>query len=190
MMYQHRFHSNSGLSLLELLVSMALIAVIAAGLAQSMGQGIRVWEVSKTVQARQEPIILRTALRSWIEQAVPPNRTLPYDNSFSGSNNEFTFLTLQATPYNSLSAAQRIHVFATTSSLNITISYLDDSGKQVSSTSRVLMDSTATISYFLEASDGGRWVSSWANDAELPRLVRIESTASNWPDFTVAPLLR
>jgi len=185
-----RFRPDSGLTLLELLVALAIMAVIAAGLAQTFGQGLRIWETSKTIQTRQEPIILRTLLRNWIEQAVAPNRLLPHDNSFTGSNIGFSFLTLHSTPYNTLAAAQKISVFATGESLKVTIAYLDDAGNQISIETRQLSDNTAIFSYFMKTSEGGEWVSKWADKSILPDLIRIESLDQNWPEFTVAPLLR
>ncbi|MEE9455327.1 MAG: prepilin-type N-terminal cleavage/methylation domain-containing protein [Paracoccaceae bacterium] len=185
-----RFRSDSGLTLLELLVALAIMAIIAAGLAQTLGQGIRVWEASKTVQSRQEPIILRTHLRNWVEQAVAPNRLLPHDNSFSGNNMGFSFLTLHRTPYNALAAAQRIRVYATIDKLFVTIAYLDDAGDQISNETRQLSDSTAIFSYFIRTSEGGEWTPKWSDEPTLPDLIRIESLDPNWPEFTVAPLLR
>lgn len=184
------FKPNSGLSLLELLVALAIMAVIGAGLAQSFGLGIRVWETSRSIQAQQEPLILRTTLRDWIEQTTPPNRLLPHDNTFTGDQNGFAFLTLATTPFEAEAAALRVNVQGSESGLDMTLTYLNDSGDGIRTETRHLSDGLPVFSYYSQAVDVDDWLESWTSESTLPSLIRIEIQTPNWPEFTVTPMLR
>lgn len=186
----NRFKPNSGLSLLELLVALAIMAVIGAGLAQSFGLGIRVWETSRTIQTQQEPLILRTTLRDWIEQMTPPNRLLPQDNSFVGDQNGFAFPTLAATPFEGQAAALRVNAQGSEAGLDMMLMYLDDSGGAIRSETRHLSDGAPTFSYYSQAPDTDDWQEKWISESTSPSLIRIEIQTSDWPEFIIAPMLR
>lgn len=186
----NRMKPNGGLSLLELLVALAIMAVIGAGLAQSFGLGIRVWETSRSIQTQQEPLILRTTLRDWIEQMTPPNRLLPQDNTFTGDQNGFAFLTLAATPFEAQAAALRINVWGSNAGLDMTLTYLDDNGDGIRSETRHLSDGQPVFSYYSQTPNMDDWLEIWTSKSIIPSLIRIEIQTSDWPEFTVAPMLR
>lgn len=64
--------ADGGYTLMELLIAMALVAFLSAGLLASVGSGTRIWESSELRSARQsESSVLETTLRQHIERAVP-----------------------------------------------------------------------------------------------------------------------
>jgi len=187
------FNNRSGLSLLELLVALAIMAVIATGLSRSLGLGVRVWESSQSIQEREEPLILRSQLRDWLEQALPPNRLVPFDNSFIGTTTGFSFLTLAETPFAANTAALRIEVTSADRLLILRVSYLDDMEIVIRSEERILthFETPPEFSFYSTEADKEGWQSSWDSELLLPELVKIEfpTFVPQWPEFTVAPLL-
>ncbi len=182
------FHHDEGLSLLELLIALALMAIIAAGLSQSLGLGIRVWETSQRIDEPEEALILRARLRGWIERAEPPNRLLPFDNEFTADQDGFSFLTLAPTPHMPEAAAMRVSITRSPDGLIMMLTYLDDFGEPLETDTRKLSESEPLFSYFDDAEPG--WVPEWQEKSYLPALVKIEVDSDDWPEFTVSPLLR
>lgn len=186
----HRsFKLNSGVSLLELLVALAIMAMIGAALARSFGVGIRVWENSQVVQEQQEPLVLRTKLRDWLERATPPNSVTDYDMNFYGNSDGFSFLTQGNIPYEN-SSALRVSITNTNNVMNMEITYLDYGGEKIRTDTRQLSSVQGTFSYYIEDTNDARWVEEWVTENQLPALIKIETSDDNWPEFTVAPLLR
>lgn len=180
-------NSRSGFSILELLIALALMGLIAGGLASTMGLGARVWERSQTLQNNEVPAALRILLRNWVIQMTPPKRTLPFDHPFVGTPNRFSFTTLAELPSSPDVAALYIKVHTDINGLQMTIEYLDDGGSVKRSEERPLNDAEMIFSYYARGTD--LWLTEWSDDRHLPDLVRIESKSVNpyWPEFTVAP---
>lgn len=178
-----RRNSRSGVTLLELLLSLALMALIAVGLASTLGLGTRVWEQSKRQVGAQEQIVLRTRLRTWLSQSVSPTRLLPFDHQFTATDQEFSFVTLAETPHEPNAAALLVSVKIVEDETVLSLSYLGDSGSSVKSEDRVLYADEAVLAYFdpinLE------WVYDWDNAYVLPSLVKIEAVNDSraWPLF-------
>ena len=188
-----RFTRRSGLSLLELLISLGLLAIITGGIASAMGLGVRLYDRSTTLAATQNLIAHRIRLRALLTAALPPSQIAPFDVSFGGTSTGFAFTTLAARGMAPDAAALRITVTATTD-LALAIVALSDDGAETKVTETQLATHISDIrfSYFDETTAPGTWLADWQDPTRLPALVRITAapgSTPDWPEFTVNPRL-
>ncbi len=186
----NRFSRQSGLSLLELLIALALLAMIAAGLAASMGLGIRLYERTTSDAELTDEIALRVRLRALLAAAEPPSLTLPFATGLSGGRTGFTFTTLAASQLFPDSAALRVSVSNEGETLRLELQALDDNGTSIHSLSRILATEVdgPVFSYFDDAKDPPLWLPEWTEPTRLPTLVRVTANPGSipdWPEFTV-----
>jgi len=181
--------SRSGLSLFELLVALALLALIATGLAGALGMAVNVWDRSANLVASAEEVALRSRLRIWLRNATPPTRLTPFPAKFIGSPDGLSFVTLSDTPFSPEAAALRVTVTASGRSLSLTAQSIDDEGATISNIEGILAeDISPRFSYYAPDTDPPDWQDTWENTAHLPALVRIEApegSVPEWPDFVV-----
>ena len=85
--------SRAGLGLLEVLISLALLALIAGGLSGALGLGLRLNERSQAAVAEQDELALRARLRHWLMTAIPPERITHVPAVFEGAPDVVTFTT-------------------------------------------------------------------------------------------------
>ena len=189
-----RGHQQSGFSLLELLVALAVLSLIAIGLSQSMDTAISIWKRSKIVQLNQQPLALRGQLRRWLELAAPSERNFPYDTSFLGADKEMAFLSRAPVLFDRQVFALRIHIKGHSNAIWMTLDYLDEADQLIRSEQHLLAGNTGEIqiSYFEGNNGRGEWRDEWKSPRSLPVLIKIEATEDTliWPEFTVTPLLR
>ncbi|MCU0826014.1 MAG: prepilin-type N-terminal cleavage/methylation domain-containing protein [Tabrizicola sp.] len=188
-------NARSGLSLLELLLALALLAVIAGGLVGTVGLGIRLNDRTSALAERQDPLAARRLLRDLLQSALPPDRITPFDPTFQGDAVGFTFVTLAGRSLAPDAAAIRVAVTVQGADLVMTVEMIPDEGE-----SRIVLTTllasgaeSVDISYFDRRSDPPGWIASWEDDTRLPDLVRVEIPAGSqpdWPEFTVSPALR
>jgi len=182
--------SRSGLSILELLVSLALLALIAGGLASSLTLGLRLFERSDTLAETSDTLAVRARLRVYLSQATPPSRLMPIPIAFTGSETEFEFTALNATPFAPEAAALRIRVGRAGNSLEARFITLDHDGNSLNTWLQDLaeLNGGLAISYYSANDPDAGWQGTWTNSARLPDLVRIEmdkGSIPEWPEFTV-----
>jgi prepilin-type N-terminal cleavage/methylation domain-containing protein len=186
---------NSGLSLLELLIALALLALIAGGLAASMGLGVRLYDRTSIQSDEVDEIALRIRLRALLAAAEPPSPSLPFPGGLEGNANGFAFTTLAASQLFPESAALRVIVTGENGALQMRIEALDDNGRGFDNLSRTLATEISGLSfgYYDDAEDSAAWLATWTETTRLPALVRIEAEAGStpdWPEFTVRLRLR
>ena len=189
---QNKFTPRSGLSLLELLVSLALLALIGAGLAGAFGLGTQVWTRSQALGIHAQEIALRSQFRRFLSQALPPTRLTPFNAEFNGEANQLTFVTLAETPSVQSAAATRMTLQVRNSTLVLVTEFLDDEAGVISSLEDLLVAEAQEIRFDYFNADG-EWVDAWSDPSTLPRLVRIriaEGSIPAWPEFTVRLLLQ
>lgn len=189
-----RAGSRSGLSLFELLIAMALLALIAAGLTGTIGLGIRLNDRTEELAALHEPLAARRLLRQLLQSALPPNRITPFANSFDGGPQGLTFTTLGGRSLAPDAAALRVSVRPEGQTLFLLIEAIDDQGGLSSVFDTILADavSEAEILFLDRAADPPTWTDRWEDDDRLPTLISIRvepGSQPDWPEFTVAPLL-
>jgi len=186
----HKSSSRSGLSILELLVSLALLALIAGGLAGSLNLGLRLFERSDSLSETTDPLAIRARLRGFLSQAIPPSKLMPFPIAFSGTDTEFEFTSLRSTPFAPDAAALQIQVTRIGKDLMARFSTLAHDGKKTDSFLEKLttLNGNYRISYYSSNDPEAGWQPVWTNSARLPDLVRIivdEGSRPEWPEFTV-----
>ena len=84
---------EGGYTLLEMLVALAIVAMIGAALAQSTTLASRFWTASRTAEAETEADILRVRLRQWLTTAKPPSELSGVKAPMRGDERRFSFVT-------------------------------------------------------------------------------------------------
>jgi hypothetical protein len=187
-------NSRAGLSLLELLLALALLAVIGASLVSSVGLGIRLSDRVTVLSEQHEPLAARRLLRSLLNTALPPERIVPFDHAFLGQADSFSFVTLNGRNIAPTAAALRVTVRREPEALILTIAALMDGGDEKVVLELPLARETTfeAFNYYDPQTEPGNWTTSWEDADKLPGLIRIDATRGNelrWPEFSVAPSL-
>ncbi|MFZ5963024.1 prepilin-type N-terminal cleavage/methylation domain-containing protein [Thalassococcus sp. BH17M4-6] len=181
--------SSAGLSLFELLVSLALLAMISAGLAGALGVTIRTHDRATAVPESNANPISKARLRRWLAQAVPPNRLASFPVTFDGAPQRLEFTTLAAKGFAPDAGALRITVTSESEALLLSVTTLDDDGAAIATLEQdIVIGGVSEFEYFDPSDDSPGWVPIWQNKADLPAMVRItmpEARNTLWADFTV-----
>jgi hypothetical protein len=177
--------------LFELLLALALLALIAAGLAAATGLGVRLYDRSVTLSGADEGAAMRVRLRSLIAAALPPTQLAGFPTDFEGRADGFAFTTLAAADLWPGAAALRVEVRSGGTELTMSIAPLDDDGHAGPTEARVLAEglSGPVFAYYDAAATPPGWQAQWEDHSRLPALVRIEDPSAAWPEFTVRPRL-
>jgi len=187
-----RTRNNTGLGLFELLLALALLALIAAGLAATLGLGKTLYTRSAALSDGEDKVALRVQLRMWLAAAAPPQVLTTFPTPFVGKANQVSFVTLAPTPFAADAAAMAVTVTNQVDHLTLRADLLDDAGNVMSTIDRPLADGLEAIQfdYFDAKADPPEWRTTWQDDTRLPDLVRIATaTGDDWPEFTVELLL-
>lgn len=182
--------SSSGLSILELLLALALLAAISVGLMASTSLSAKMLDRASALQVTAEQLALRVRLRNWVAQAASPSLVSNLPIAFEGGPQGFQFLSLATTPFAPESAALVIRVNVEANALMLTVTSIDDDGEPVSEWTRSLASNVSDIeiAYFKSGADDPSWFAQWVPEDGLPQLVRIsagQGSVPQWPEFTV-----
>lgn len=182
-----RWSAKTGLSVFELLIALALLSVIAAGLASAMGLGMRVFDRSAEVSDSDQELSLRVQLRNFVAHAAHPTQLVPFPVTFVGERTEVSFVTFERPQGFFLAAALSITIYEQDERLNLEIAELDDDGDVTEQSSYVLAQNALDVSFSYFDAEAG-WSETWVEENELPLLFRIEiseGSTPEWPEFTV-----
>ncbi len=203
-----RLRAVAGFTLLEMLVAVALLALIAMLLTGALGFGVRVWETAESVDERSRVAAVQRLLFQWLQEAEQ-TRMLGKDGEdlrgvFEGHASALRFMGVQQgiglpggyylnelylreedTP--ALVLRRRL-VQPDRSGLVEAAPEADDGE------ARVIVDKVAAveIAYFGRetAASEPEWLDSWSGRLDLPLLVRIrlrfaQSDGRDWPELIV-----
>ncbi|WP_322892203.1 MULTISPECIES: prepilin-type N-terminal cleavage/methylation domain-containing protein [unclassified Yoonia] len=184
------WNKRSGMTLLEVLVSLVLVAVIAVGIASSTNLGVQVLDRTDKLDQTNPQIALRTRLRHWLTAATPPSVLANFDTRLTGDATSMTFTTLSPTQFAEENAALQVNLFVAGKDLRLLVTGVDDAGIPITTYERVLAEDLAnlSISYYTDDPTGDGWRGTWDDPNKLPILVRIvadEASTPEWPEFTV-----
>jgi general secretion pathway protein J len=190
--------TDTGFSLIEVIVALVVLGFLLAGLAQATRFGIAAWGL-ETRMAENAASLERMdrVLRRLIEQASPP--AAADDKPFTGQEHRMVFMTLlpnepEAEPYRraQVSVGVNDHHKLVLRWQPHPVAMLV--GVQPSMQEVVLADGMERIdfAYRQAVADGGKWSKTWA-DSGLPSVVQIHFVLSSghhrWPDMQVPTML-
>jgi len=186
---------RSGLSLFELLIALALLALLTAGLAAALNIGTSLYSRTANIGALAEEIAMRSRLRRWLSAATPPAVLAPFPTAFGGNLSAFEFITLVDTPFAPEAAALHVSVAFLGKSLTLTATTIGDDGESLTRYEHILARDIeqVEIAYFDALAEPPVWQDHWNDTTRLPDLVRITAAPGStpeWPEFTVRPQLR
>ena len=185
-----RMHRNAGLTLMELLISLALLALIAVGISSSLGLAVRIHDRSEAIGLQSGPVLYRIHLRHWLQTATPSSLLTPFPVRFEGAADRLEFFTLAETPQFPQAAALRIGLAAGAGKLALTVTAIADDGSELETLEKTLAEGASDVrfSYLSADQDTSDWLNAWHQDAGLPRAVKITvapGSTPDWPDFIV-----
>lgn len=177
---------QSGFSLLELLVALALLSVIGVGLAGAMQLGVNTYSRAQTLDGNAAEIASRAQLRRLLERATPPSLLTPFAKEFEGTVTSLSFVTLATPGFAHDASGLKVNILSENNILQYRFETFDDDGQTLESFLAPLANEVdkAAFGYFTQ----GTWQDTWNNQNNLPELVRIIVDGSSeplWPEFTV-----
>ncbi|MCJ9430037.1 type II secretion system protein GspJ [Kordiimonas marina] len=193
-------HSDAGYTLLELLVAVAIMAMIAMPLGAGIHLGIDVWrKTASKADTFERDMLVRQRLESWLASAYPfdINRRLDLRlYPFDGTPDSLTFVAPTA-PDPRANSLNRIQLSVTDGKLTAGFTP-DPQSYDVSAPveSTTLLDGVASwsLAYLDGVTDPAnpKWVTSWTKHFGLPQAVKIKLSFKDahrtWADL-VAPLV-
>ncbi len=181
---------RAGFTLLELLVALAILAVVGAGLAGAMRLGAQTYTRARQLDSDMSSDS-RGLFRRLASRATSPNLLTPFPKEFRGNAHELRFVTLAPFGFARDAAGLRVDLSVSGGALVASILPFDDDGEILTEYQSVLQDNAdnVVISYFAD----GEWLDAWDQTSGLPALVSIDvpgKSAQAWPDFTIELVYR
>jgi len=181
---------EAGFSLLEVLVALALLAIIGASIVQTTSLAANVWRRTETFSEKTELAQIREKLRLWLETMKSPNALVGLRSEPEGDRKTFTFLTTTVLPISDALSEARITITAGDDEGLVTIELVRRSGDIVHTEERRLTDAPIYIRYYDKIERD--WLDEWSVVGRLPDLISIEVSgepSESWPPLIVAPLV-
>ncbi|HEX4183567.1 MAG TPA: prepilin-type N-terminal cleavage/methylation domain-containing protein [Caulobacteraceae bacterium] len=191
---------DSGFTLIEMLVSLTLMALAAAMMLEGLGSGQRLWAVEAAQTARTESVeAAQTVLRARIERLHPSTRNDSNGvyTDVEGSNWRLTFTAPPAE--SDRPGAMRRYRLSLDERGDLVLGVglaRSEPGAEPSFTDRTLLRNVGglDISYFGPGASGGapQWRPDWTRRATPPELIRIRlllppGDRRLWPDLIIRP---
>jgi general secretion pathway protein J len=191
---------DSGFTLIEMLVSLTLMALAAAMMLEGLGAGQRLWSAESARATRNEAVeAAQTVLRSRIEQLHPSTRNDPNGayTDIDGSNWRLTFTAPPAE--SDRPGAMRRYRLSLDERRDLVLGVglaLPGSAVEPSFTDQTLLRNAGglDISYYGPQANGAapQWRPDWTRRATPPELIRIRlllppGDKRAWPDLIIRP---
>ena len=192
-----RAHAQSGYSLVELLVVLALLGLISTAIAGGFSFGARVWErteraVSTVERASGGHTLLRALLSNTYPRKSETGGPEP-QVAFEGTGDRLTFLAATSAHLGEAGIARlTLTVERNGGAATLVLSSQAEIGKQ-SERKEVIVAGAREITFaYAEAVNGAlRWTDIWQRRSALPALIRIRAVFAEgqgaWPDLIVRP---
>ena len=198
-------HRDGGFGLTEILVSLALLALVSLLMLQGLGAGHNLWRsVAARAEAAEDIQNTQTMLRERLERAYPATM---YDTSraysdFEGNISTITFIAPPADAQ--MPNTLRHYALDVSSAGDLVLSSRSDLWGHISNpfipawSKDVLLHGVQKLDATYLESDGtgrrnGGWQRTWRNKPYLPALIRLQVVFAPgdhrwWPAFIVHPM--
>lgn len=188
-----KWKPNTGLSLIELLVALGLLAIVLVGLLSTTQLGVSLLDRAQREHEFHNELATRVRLRGWLQRAQPARANDEYPFNFIGQAQEMSFVSLASTPYFPKAYSMKVTVRTNQEGLQLVLEGLDENGSSLQTLHRRLNLSTSFLFQYWDASETKpKWSSDWTDPGRVPNLVKITRLGDStpyWPEFIVAPLL-
>lgn len=181
---------KAGMTLLELLLALAVMAMLLVTALSLLGTGTRVWQRTSANTANIDHFVTQARVRDMLQEMTLPRPGVPADYLFTGTSEGFTWkIPLAHIIDEVIEDIIEVSVTITENDQSQSITVSERNLKTGEETNPVTLATDLTdvqLSYF----GAGDWQPAWQNPEELPDLVRITaSDASGTPIlwFTVQP---
>ncbi len=172
---------DAGLSLLELLVSLAILGMITVTIASIFSSGRRVWDRTATYSEAVDTAVQRSALRDLLEELPtrsPPKALGPF---FEGQGRGFAVVAPAVLIEANNPGFVRLSVGQASNSQNAPLRLLAEPirGTELSTVSDKILSvplGDIQISYFGRPNSESErdWLAAWPRETALPDLIKIE----------------
>jgi len=189
---------DAGFTLVEMLVSLTLLAMAATMMATGFAAGHRLWaSAERRTQDGESVEAAQTLLREGIERLRPATRAKGsrFYSDVDGDTRQFTFIAVP--PDAQRPAAMRRYRVSLNDAGDLVLAWAPDDGAgQGAFTDQVLLRRVdgLEIGYFgpPRPNDPPQWQETWSRQATPPELVRIRvifgpADRRTWPDLIVRP---
>src|SRR5262245_2027364 len=195
---------EAGFTLVELLVSLALLSLLAALLASGLSLGQRVWLRSEDIaQASRVMFDAQSALSRLLQNLQPLHSDLQTSRAieFRGSADELEGI-VPLPPHIGLGGLYRLHLFANRSARHLDLTFQAYKQGSASGNDEAGLTTLASgidgleLRYFRKAKgeEAGSWWSDWQGQEELPALISIKVKSAKagvvWPELLIAPRVK
>jgi prepilin-type N-terminal cleavage/methylation domain-containing protein len=180
-----------GFTLIEVMVTLALMSFIGAILIESVRMGGHSWQrITRKAANTDEIVRAQDFLREHLQSIYPPKP--PSQQVFVGENTVLEFSSAAPGQWTTGLAHYRV-AMSDSEPGDVEIQYrAEPAAASAGSSERLVAHAKALDIQFWEMSAGtaGHWVSRWLHPGELPRLIRIEVRFSeadprSWPPLYV-----
>ena len=179
---------RAGFSIIELLVALAILGFVAAGLSQALRLGIATLARVDASVSQQNVSVARSLLRTWIETAVHPAQSLPFSTNFHGGAGDLSFMSMSLMDFAGDGVALQVSIHVSDETSAIEVAVIGQSGQTLDEYRLPLSVQGASLELSYFDARSGRWLEAWNDDGRLPDLVRIVgSPEETWPEFLARP---
>jgi len=176
--------TSFGFSLIELVVSMLLLAIIAIAVQSGLHFGIQVWQASEREgRAAKQIRTSQTVVRAALYNTLPTS-----DGEYSSFDGKPSVVAFDAAPIYAFKRFGPAHVVISilsvgaSQSLHISMSSL--SSGTVMKTTLISGLSRMRFEYLDTREPAGTWLARWSARTHLPAAVRLISAApARWPEM-------
>lgn len=193
-----RPHPSQGFTLIEVLVCLALMALVSMILVASLKLAGHAWQrVTRSAEAVDEVAECQTFLRTKLSSLAPASVIAeePKSSSLQSDGQSVEFLGIAPAAYPGGIVRYRVAVSASGHSLEVTLIPEPFGAEANSSSSETLLTNvrSMTIRFYRKTDrQPGQWLDRWDSVEELPRLIRIdvalaESNSRRWPPLYIDP---
>ena len=189
-----RRERRSGISLLETMIALAVMALIAVTLAAGMGSSARVLRSSGSVTVAVDQAVARRDLRFWVEQALAGAFPGQSEGELRGLANhlQFSFVAVDGQFW---AGDPVVVTVALNENSEVTLSAQGSSDETQRKVNRIQVlagpNAALSIAYFgrLRPEDPMSWLDQWPPGAGLPGLIRFTFSTPqvNIPPLTIRP---